>query len=208
MRPILLTLQTWIWNATLRRPASLILSIVCLGVIWFILLRFQQHVAPLPEQDNLNWEEEYERMRIADLREHASFYVGNKSTMEPVPLQWTARDRCPACFGTEMCAAIERREVVVEIPKTPTPANKKGVYLGQWLDVPVAVKRMSNWYPKEFKLFDEFICQNATGSKKCNVSTAIVSNQSYVQSNAAFTPESMIHAWKISYPQFDATALT
>jgi len=209
MRPVLLTLQTWIWNVTLRRPASLVLSIVCLGVIWFILLRLQQHVAPLPdEQDNTDWEAEYEKLRIDNLKEHASFYVGNKTTMKPVPLDWTARDRCPACFGTDMCAAIEKKEVVVEMPKMPTAANKKGVYLGQWLDIPVAVKRMSHYYPKEFKLFDEFICKNATGSEKCNVSAAIVSDQSYVQSSVVFSPESMTHLWKISYPQSDANALT
>jgi len=202
------TVQTWIWNATLRRPASLFLSIVCLGLIWFLLLRLQQHVAPLPEQDTVDWEEEYEKLRIANLKEHASFYIRNKDALEPVPLEWTAREKCPACFGTEMCAAVERKEVVVEIPKTPTPANKKGVYLGQWLDIPVAVKRLSNWYPKEFKHFDEFICQNSTGSKVCNVSTAVVSNQSYVQSNAAFSPESLIRSWKISYPKSDASALT
>jgi len=204
----LVTLRTWIWNATLRRPASLVLSIVCLGVIWFVVLRFQQYVAPLPEQENIDWEEEYEKLRIANLKDHVSFYVSNKSVLKPVPVEWTARDRCPACFGTEMCAAIERKEVVVEIPKTPTPANKKGVYLGRWLDIPVAVKRLSNWYPNEFKLFDEFICKNTTGSKTCNVSTAIVNNQSYVQNDAVFSPESMLHAWKISYPKSDASALT
>jgi len=208
MHPILVTVRTWLWNATLRRPASLIFSVICLAVIWFVLLRVQQHVAPLSDKENIDWEEEYEKVRIANLKEHVSFYVGNKSAMQPVPLEWTARDRCPACFGTEMCAAIERKEIVVEIPKTPTPANKKGVYLGQWRDIPVAVKRLSNWYPQEFKLFDEFICQNATGSKTCNVSAAVVSNHSYAQSNAAFTPESMLRAWKISYPTSDATALT
>jgi len=204
----LVTLRTWIWNATLRRPASLVLSIVVLGVIWFVLLRFQQYVAPLPEQENVDWEEEYEKLRIANLKDHVSFYISNKSVLKPVPMEWTARDKCPACFGTEMCAAIERKEVVVEMPKVPTPANKKGVYLGRWLDVPVAVKRLSNWYPNEFKLFDEFICKNTTGSTTCNVSAAIVTNQSYVQSDAIFSPESMLHAWKISYPKDDANALT
>jgi len=201
------TAQTWIWNATLRRPASLILSIICLGVIWFIVLRFQQYVSPLQEQEPVDWEEEYEKLRISNLKDHVSFYVANNSALKPVPMSWTARDKCPACFGTEMCAAIERGEVTVDIPKTPTPANKKGVYLGQWLGIPVAVKRLSNWYPKELKLFDQFICKNVTGSKTCNVSAAIVNNQSYVQSNAVFTPESMLHAWQVSYPQSDSTAL-
>jgi len=208
IRAIMLTIRTWIWNATLRRPASLVLLIVSISVVWFVLLRLQQRVAPLPEEDYVDWEEEYEKLRISNLKEHASFYVGNKNAMEPVPLEWTARDRCPACFGTEMCAAIERKEVLVEMPSTPTPANKKGVYLGQWLDIPVAVKRLSNWYPKEFKFFDEFICQNVTGSKKCNVSSAILSNQSYVQNVAAFSPENIRQAWKIAHPKDDANALT
>jgi len=207
MRPTLLTVRTWIWNATLRRPASLILSIVGICVIWFVLLRIQQHVAPLPEED-VDWEKEYERLRIDNLKKHASFYVSNKNAVEPVPLEWTARDGCPACFGTDMCGAIERKEVLVEIPKTPTPANKKGVYLGQWLDMPVAVKRLSKRYSEEFKLFDEFVCQNVTGSKKCNVSSAIVSSHSYAQSDAAFSQENLRHAWKISYPDSDAKALT
>jgi len=205
MPPMLLSVRTWIWNATLRRPASLILAVVCFVIISFILLRLRYHIAPL--QEDVNWEEEYEKERISSVKEHASFYVGARSAMEPVPLEWTARDRCPACFGTELCAAIERKEVVVKIPKTPTPASKKGVYFGHYLDLPVAVKRLTNYYPEEFRLFDEFICKNATGSKTCNVSSAIVRNQSYVQNDAAFSPENMLRAWKISYPQSDATAL-
>jgi len=156
----------------------------------------------------LPYQEMYEGLRIAKVKEHASFYVGDKNAMEPVPLEWTARDRCPACLGTEMCEAIERKEVHVEIPMTPTPANKKGVYIGKWLDLPVAVKRLSNRYSKEFQLFDEFVCEKATGSKICNVSMAIVNSQSYVQSDAAFSPENVRHAWKISYPESDAKALT
>jgi len=191
-----------------RRSASLVLFIIGISLISFILRRPLQHVIPFPDETDAHWKEIYEGLRIAKVKEHASFYVGDKNAMEPVPLEWTARDQCPACLGTEMCGAIERKEVLVEIPMTPTPANKKGVYLGQWLDMPVAVKRLSKWYPLEFKLFDEFICQNTTGSKKCNVSTAIVSNQSYVQNNAAFSPENVRHAWKISYLDSDAKALT
>jgi len=202
-----MSIRTWIWNATLRRPASVFLSIVGICVIWFILLRIQQQAALLQEED-FDWEKEYERLRIASLKEHASFYVGDKNAMEPVPLEWTTRDRCPACLGTEMCGAIERKEVLVEIPKTPIPANKKGVYFGKWFDLPVAVKRLSKRYSEEFKLFDEFICQNVTGSKKCNVSTAIVSSKSAVQSESAFSPENVRRARKISYPESDAQALT
>ena len=206
MCSMLRTVQTWIWNVTLRRPASLILLIACLGVVWVFFLRLQQNVAPLPE-DEEQWEKEFENERIFRVKEQASYYVSNRSAMEPVPLEWTARDRCPACFGTELCAAIERNEVVVEIPKTPTPASKKGVYFGHYLDMPVAVKRLTHYYPEEFRLFDEFICEKATGSKTCSVSTAVVNNQSYVQNDAAFSPENMHSAWKISYPQSDATAL-
>lgn len=184
------------------------MSIICLGLIWFVVLRLQHRVAPLPEEEFVDWDAEYEKLRIANFKEHASFYLDNKTALKPVPLNWTALDRCPACFGTEMCAAIERKEVVVDIPETPTPANKKGVYLGKWLGVPVAVKRLSNWYPKEFKLLDEFVCQNISGSKECNVSSAVVNKTSYIQSDAAFHPENMLYAWKICYPQSDATSLT
>ena len=76
----LMSIRTWIWNATLRRPASVFLSIVGICVIWFILLRIQQQAALLQEED-FDWEKEYERLRIASLKEHASFYVGDKNAM-------------------------------------------------------------------------------------------------------------------------------
>ena len=192
----------------LRRLLSLVLSVIFLVVLLFVVLVPQLPVTPLVSDQIIDLEDEYEKLRLDNLKQHVSFYVSNKTVMKPIPLQWTARDRCPACFGIDMCAAIERKEVVVEIPKTPTPANKKGVYLGQWLDIPVAVKRLSKSYRREFKLFDKFICQNTTGSKACNVSAAIVSDHCFVQNNATYNPESLLHAWKISYPEYGADALT
>jgi hypothetical protein len=208
MKPALLTLQTCLWNATFRRPVSLFLFVLLFILIWAVLFRIKEHIEPSPSDEVVDWEAEYEKVRIAGLREHMSFYVPNPKDMKPVPLDWTARDLCPACFGTDMCASIERQEILVEIPQIATSANKKGVYLGQWKDVPVAVKRLSNWYPKEFELFDKFICRNATGSETCNVSVTITSKQSFVQQDDTFSPDKLHHAWQISYPQVGAQAIT
>ena len=152
-----------------------------------------------PGDDDVDWEAEYEKMRLAGLRENINFYINNKKKLKPIPLEWTAQDKCPACFGNDMCEAIENGEILIEIPTTDTPASKKGVYLGEWKDIPIAVKRLSNWYPKEFESFDKFICKDATGSEKCNIAEVIVGNNSFAQQKAAYLPEKMHQLWKISY---------
>jgi len=38
-----------------------------------------------------------------------NFYVADDASLRPVSTEWTARDRCPACFGTDICDAVERQ---------------------------------------------------------------------------------------------------
>jgi hypothetical protein len=174
-------------------------------LIWLIISRLHEQVAPFKEID---WEAEYEKMRLTGLKENMGFYIGDKAKLEKVPIDWTALETCPACFGTDMCDAIKAGEIRINIPQVETPASKKGVYLGQWHDIPVAVKRLSNWYPKEFELFDKFICGSVTGKEKCNVAEAIVRQNSLAQQAKAFTPDYVHHAWQISYKEAGPLYLT
>ena len=95
----------------------------------------------------------------------------------------------------------------MEVPDKPTAANLKGVYLGRWKDIPVVVKMMADWYPPEFRNFDEFVCLKATGESGCNVSAAIVRDR--IQNDEdLLSPDRMLSAWKISYNHTGPLALT
>ena len=88
-----------------------------------------------------------------------------------------------------------------------TSANRKGVYLGRWKDLPVVVKLLADWYPPEFRNFDEYVCLKATGERGCKVSTAIISD--YIQEDKhLFSPDRLLSAWKISYNHTGPLALT
>ena len=202
------TLRTCLWNATFRRPLSLLLFFLILLFLWLLMSRIHEATNDnLEMHEVVDWEAEYEKIRAMGLKEHMSFYIGEQKGLEPVPKDWTMREKCPACFGTSMCDAIERGEVLVSIPKTDTPASKKGVYLGRWNDTPVAVKRLSNWHPKEFKNFDKYVCLKDSGTEQCDISSVIVKNSSFVQKDATFEPKQLLQAWKISYPEANAQSL-
>lgn len=80
--------------------------------------------------DDIDWNAEFEKARRLSLQEHMSFYVDEKK-LRPVPSNWLARDRCPACFGQDVCEAIEQDKlrVDVELDET-TEAGAKGIYRG------------------------------------------------------------------------------
>jgi hypothetical protein len=205
MNPSLLTMRMCLWNAVFRRPMSLLLFLIGACVMWMLFTQLNKNI--LPSAEETYWEVEYEKMRLEALRKNMAFYVKDNKNLKPIPEDWTAQDKCPACFGVDMCDAIKRGEILVEIPETDTPASKKGVYLGQWHDIPIAVKRLSGWYPTEFEQFDKFMCKNATGSEKCSISDVIVSDHSLAQNPAAFDPESILDWWKISYPEHSRLSL-
>jgi len=94
----------------------------------------------------------------------------------------------------------------VEVPDKPTPANLKGVYLGRLKDMPVVIKMLADWYPPEFRNFDEFVCLKATGESGCEVSSAIVSDRIH-EYRDLLTPDRMLSAWKISYNHTGPLAL-
>lgn len=190
--------STCLLNACCRRPKTTCLAAVLIFLLYLLFSHIgqiaEEHVETVEE-----WEMRMEAERVMRLKKHVSFYVKHKN-LQPLPQSWTQKDRCPACFGMELCEAIEKNEILVDIPDEQTEAVKKGVYFGTWNDVPVAIKRLSSeLYPKEFKLFDQFICKNVTGSANCDVSSAIVNKSCFVQKEKAFDQSFLHQAWKIAY---------
>jgi len=99
------------------------------------------------------------------------------------------------------------QELFVEVPDQPSQANRKGVYLGRWKDIPIVVKMLTNGYPPEFRNFDDFVCLKATGKRHCNVSAAITSDY-IMEDKDLLSPDHLLSAWKISYNQSGPLALT
>ena len=84
------------------------LVFVLVVVVVLVLSSWNNGGEDLESED---WEEEYERARRQGLSEHMSFYLGKaaRARLRAVPEHWTERDRCPACFGTDMCDAVQRQ---------------------------------------------------------------------------------------------------
>jgi len=102
----------YVANILCRRRSRVTFAVACLlivGVLAASSLTAWNDLAADVDPDSVDWEAEYERARRESLRDHMSFYVAGNTQLKPVPLDWTARDRCPACFGTEMCDAVDRQ---------------------------------------------------------------------------------------------------
>ena len=95
----------------------------------------------------------------------------------------------------------------MEVPGKPSRTNLKGVYPGRWKDIPVVVKLLSDWYPREFRDFDEYVCLRATGERGCRVSTGIMSDRIHDDKDL-LSAEHLLSAWSISYNHTGPLALT
>ena len=97
----------YVANIFCRRRSRAIFTVACLLV--FGLLAASTMTAWNDVELEVDWEAEFERARRESLRDHMSFYVAGRAQLRPVPVEWTARDRCPACFGTDMCDPVDRQ---------------------------------------------------------------------------------------------------
>jgi len=96
-----------------RRRHRATATVVCLLIVGALvastLTAWNDLFYPVVDRDSVDWEAEFERARRESLRDHMSFYVAGNAKLKPVPLDWTSRNHCPACFGTDMCDAVERQ---------------------------------------------------------------------------------------------------
>lgn len=115
----------------------------------------------------------------------------------------TQVDKCPACFGVDMCSEIQDGHLMIEIPQIMTEAASKGVYFGRWMDFKnkwtgsqVVVKTLKK-EADEFNRFDRFICQNVTKTDKCDVAEAI--KKSFMVKPEAWGLQNLRQAYKIAH---------
>jgi len=103
----------YVVNILCRRRSRMTFSVACLLIVGFLaassLTTWNDLHGDLDLRDPADWEAEFERARRESLRDHMSFYVAGNTQLQPVPPDWTARDQCPACFGTDMCDAVDRQ---------------------------------------------------------------------------------------------------
>ncbi|KAI8486369.1 hypothetical protein Bbelb_358680 [Branchiostoma belcheri] len=77
--------------------------------------------------------------------------------------------KCPACFGESLCEQADVGIITVDI--ADKTLEHKGVYFGHLKDTDVVAKRLAE--KDGWMRFDEFICQNASMPKDCDVSDMI-----------------------------------
>jgi len=100
----------YVANILCRRRGRTTFTATCLLIVVLLAvssLTSWNELSAEEDRDRVDWEMEFERARRESLREHMSFYVAGGTPLRPVPPDWTARDRCPACFGTDMCDAVD-----------------------------------------------------------------------------------------------------
>ena len=108
----------YLTNIFCRRRNRATVAVSCLIIVGVIATSSLKVWSDLNPEDERDWEAEFERAHLESLREHMSFYITGGAKLRPVPPQWTARDRCPACYGTDMCDAVDRQVLKCTILQT------------------------------------------------------------------------------------------
>lgn len=123
--------------------------------------------------------------------------------LHSVPAYLLQDEKCPACYGEELCEEINNGELKIEMPKIPTAASKKGVYFGQWQGKKIALKTLDNEDFSNFQKFDRFICANQSLSSDCDTSSAVLNPKCVAMQEASFLPENLQEAWRIAHTGTD-----
>ena len=84
------------------------------------------------------------------------------------------RDKCPACFGTDLCAELlGPKRVELKLFAAGWSPAFKGVTLAEWISPPngthvdIVLKCLA--HVAEMKKFDVDLCESATGRRTCDV---------------------------------------
>jgi len=104
----------YVINILCRRRSRATAAVACLLIVVILAastLTAWRDLDHGHDRDSFDWAAEFERAHRESLRDHMSFYLAEDAQLRPVPPDWTARDRCPACFGTEMCDSVDRQVV-------------------------------------------------------------------------------------------------
>ena len=105
-----------------------------------------------------------------------------------VPQDWVQQEKCPACFGEDLCDSVYTKEIKLTVQSDFDASSSKYAF-GKYGQMDVIVKRLGNRY---FEIYDKFICGNSTS---CDVSGKVM--QSYVASQNALLIAELENAWKM-----------
>ena len=121
-----------------------------------------------------------------------------------IPDYLTELDKCPACFGKDLCPEIDSGVIRIVEPEPDDELKIKGVYNGYWDTKPVVIKRLNR--REEYDKMDAFLCKNATMELNCDVSKAILNGKSLAQSEQIFSPDFLRSMWNIIHERSDQLA--
>ncbi|KAL7307710.1 hypothetical protein TKK_0000386 [Trichogramma kaykai] len=93
--------------------------------------------------------------------------------LNPRVVSLTEKERCPLCFGTSACPAIENNEVVLEYPDFYSIFNNlfgvKNVYYGNFRNRKVVIKKLA--HQSEWIDFNKQVCADPTLSQFCSTNS-------------------------------------
>ena len=125
----------------------------------------------------------------------------NDGSLQVIPDNFIGIEKCPACFGLELCDEIKNGFVRVNFPDAPTTGSQHGIYRGKWHEKDVIVKKIGI-QEDQFIKFEQFICRNMTKQTPCDISEVIT--KSFAVKPAAFVVENLQQAYKIAHKEQEA----
>ena len=110
----------------------------------------------------------------------------------------TAQSKCPACFGLDLCEDIQEGELkLINEHEETSNLFFRGTF--KRYDVPGLTRVMVVAYDssEEFKLFDDFICKNASAGLGCDVGDAVM--DTFMAGHDALKPQFLKKAFRIAH---------
>ena len=119
-------------------------------------------------------------------------------SLQIIPDKFIGLEKCPACFGLDMCDEVKNGFVRIAFPETPNYASQHGIYYGKWHEKQIVMRKIGV-DENRFGQFEKFLCENVTKSKTCDISEVII--KSFAAKTAAFEIESLRDAYTIAHKQ-------
>ena len=120
--------------------------------------------------------------------------LNQDDVLQSIPDSFTGAAKCPACLGMDMCEELKNARLA--FPESPNVASQHGVYYGNWHEKQIVVRKVGVG-ENRWQQFEEFICENTTSSKTCDISSAIVN--SFAVKTDAFEASSLVEAYMIAH---------
>ncbi|XP_035667603.1 divergent protein kinase domain 2A-like [Branchiostoma floridae] len=152
------------------------------------VVRINIHKPELNPENQHSWKA-IEKMaahdEIEDHKKQPEQYMTFKRLMEA--------KKCPACYGESLCEQAEVGLITMDVADKTW--EHKGVYFGHFRNTEVVAKRLVG--KDDWTRFDEFICQNASLPKDCDVSHMI--SDTVLVTDNVLQVSFLKDAWRIAH---------